>query len=266
MRLFHESTDYTLEAGDYSGDDFTVTLTDSEYLYFGYRKPIRELYAHFTTVNSNAATLSVEYYNGTTYTAVTTLNDRTKSFTRNGFISWEKSDDEEEATVETLEMYWYRISVSVSTSEMVIRGFNLLFSDDLSVREEEAHLLSTDYYPASETSFVNYHQASRNELIQRLRNKGYGVKNSSGVYNDLLIFDLHERKQLETASKYLVLSKIYFNLSDAPEDKYHEKHVNYKRMSDDAFHVFYISIDSNDDGKESTTEQAGFTSGLIVSV
>lgn len=267
LKVWYETTDYTLEAEDYTSDTLTLTLADDEFIYIGHRKPINEIYVFMDTANTNSSVVTIDYHNGLTFTPVSDLVDRTIGFSRSDFIRWERdNDDEEETTINSIEAYWYRIRVDVTTSEMVFRGINLLFSDDNMIKEDEPHLLSSSYYPSGESSFIYYHQSARNELMQRLRNKAYTVKDNAGNRTDLSIFDLHDRSQLSVASKYLVLSKIYFVLSDGPEDKYYQKFVDYKAMSDDAFNVFFLSVDFDDDGKVDKAEKSHFVSGLITRV
>lgn len=264
LKIFKDNSDVSLELESYVQDYSLGVLADDEFIYVGYKKPINALYAHMTTPNTSSGTLSVEYFNGSDFTPVADLVERTKGLTENNFIEWSRNqDDEEMTTINSLEMFWIRISIDVSTSALTFRALNLLFSSDNELKEEADYLLSSNYYHGSETSYVNYHQASRNQIIQRLRNQGYSVNNKSSGHHDLTIFDLLSFKQLQEASKFMVLGKIFFFLSDAVEDKYYQKYQDYKRLSNEAFNTFFLSIDKNDDGVEDKHEKAGFKTGLI---
>lgn len=267
LSIWKDTTDISLDMENYTKEYSFGTLTDAQYIYVGNYKPINALYAHLEKVNTNSGTLSVEYYNGSTFTAVSGLVERTEAFTESGFIEWDRNQtDEAKTTVNSLEKYWYRISTDTTTTSLIFRALNLLFSSDVNIKEEAPYLLSSDYWPSEETSFVNYHQAARNEIIQRLRNEGYSAYNTVSGHKDLDIFDLNDYKQLQEASKYLVLSKIYFYLSDAPEDKYIQRSREFKSMYNDAFRTFFLSVDANDDGLQSKSEKSAFKSGVITRV
>jgi hypothetical protein len=176
---------------------------------------------------------------------------------------WDRNlSGEKKTTINSIELFWYRISVSVTTSAVVFSGINLLLSDDIMLKEIEPNLVSSDYYPLNTTSFIGFHQAARNEIIQRLRNEGKGVHNGVS-FSDLTVFDLLDFTQLSEASKYLTASQIYFNLSDAPEDKYAEKYKDYLKRYNEAYKTFYLSLDTNDDGLQDDEEKASFRSGVI---
>ena len=266
IKVFKNATDISLNVESYVDDYSFGTLLDSDFIYVGFDKPINALYVHMTTANTNTSVLSLEYYNGA-FIAAVGLVDRTVGLSGSNFIEWDRNQTEEVVTtINGLEKFWYRISVDVTTSALTFRGINLLFSSDEQLREEANYLLSTDYYVGSETSFVNYHQAARNQIIQRLRNEGYRVINNSTGHKDLDIFDLLDYKQLQEASKYLVLAKIFFFLSDATDDKYNQKHIEFTKMYSDAFRTFFLAVDLNDDGKESVSEKGQFKSGIIIRV
>lgn len=266
LLVYKNSTDYSAELENYISDTVALTLLDSDYLYVGYKKPINAFYVAGYNMNTNTSVLTVEYYNGSAFTDVTNLSDKTSGLARDGFVSWDRNLTNEDATtINSLEKYWYRISVDVTTSAMTLYGLNLLLSDDLDIKELETNLVSSDYFPDGFASFLPYHQSARNEIIQRLRNEGNGVYNGVTFY-DLTVFDLLDYTQLKEASKHLAISNIYFNLSDSIDDKYYQRYQEYRKRYDENYRVFYLSIDTNDDGEQSASEKESFKTGFIIRV
>lgn len=266
LKIFHNATNYSDKLENYIDQTQSITLLDSDYLYIGYRKPINAIYIAINEANTATSVIDLEYYNGSAFASVENLEDKTNGFTRSNWIKWSRNQtNEAETTINSLELYWYRLSVDVSTSAVVYLGINLLFSDDIMIKECEPHLLDADFYPSGYTSFIPFHQAARSEIIQRLRNEGRGVYNGT-QFSDLNIFDLLDFTQLGEASKFYALAQIYFNLSDSPDDKYWQKYEDYMKRYDNAYRVFFLSIDTNDDGLQSADEKEAFKSGLIVRV
>lgn len=266
LKIFHNSTDYSEKLENYIDQTQAITLLDTDYLYVGYKKPINALYVAMSTVSTGTRTVDIEYYNGSTFTAAEDKEDKTLGLTRNGWLKWIRNQiTEAVTTINSLELFWYRISVSTSTSAVTYLAINLLFSDDIMIKECEPHLLDTDFYPTGYTSFIPFHQAARSEIIQRLRNEGRGVYDGT-QFSDLNIFDLLDFTQLGEASKFYALAQIYFNLSDSPEDKYWQKYEDYMKRYNNAYRVFFLSIDENDDGLQSIDEKEAFKSGLIIRV
>jgi len=262
LKIYHETTDYSLALENYIDDTQEITLTDSEFLYFGYKKPINALYVGMFTTNTSVSVVDLELYNGA-WASCAGLLDRTEGLTKSNWITWDRNQtDEAKTTVNTVELYWYRLSVDVSTSEIEYQGVNNLLSNDRMIKESEPHLLDADFYPAGFKSFLPFHQSARSEIIQRLRNEGKGVYDGV-TFSDLTVYDLLDYTQLSEASKFYALAQVYFNLSDSPDDKYWQKYMSYEDKYNRAYKTFFLSIDENDDGKQSTAERESFSSGLI---
>jgi hypothetical protein len=256
-------TDYSRQLENYLDLTQSITLATGQYIYVGYKKPINALYFGINTVNTSASVLTAEYYNGSTFAACAGMFDKTAGFTRQNFVTWDRNQSNEaRTTINSVELFWYRLSVSVTTSATIFSGINLVLSDDTMIKEIEPHIVSSDYYPSTATSFLCFHQAARNEIIQRLRNEGKGVYDGTS-FSDLTVFDLLDFTQLSEASKYLACANIYFYLSDANEDKYYQKYKDYLSKYNDAFKTFFLSIDENDDGLQNEDEKAAFMSGVI---
>jgi hypothetical protein len=254
LKIFYNSTEYSKELENYSQDTVTITQLSTETIDVGLYKPINALYFEFQSANTNSLDVSVKYFNGTSFTNLT-INDRTNNFKRSGFISWDRNQTtENKTTLHSQEMYWYRISVSSDTTAMVLKGINLVFSDDQSLQEEYPGI--NKYLPTGQTSFINFHQSVRDDIIQMLRNSGKKVKNANDQKN-LDQFDLLDFKEVTQAAKYYCLAKIFFWQSDEVDDKWYQKAKDYQQMADSKINLIFISIDDNDDGMANQSEKLG---------
>lgn len=246
-------TDYSREGLDYDRDTFTTTLSSTtSYLYVGFYKPINMFYVEAGTANVNAGAFVAQYYNGTTWSSMEGFYDETASFTRSGFIQWDRGqDDEAKTTVDSVELFWYRFRPSADHSATVINGLNLVFSDDTDLKREFFEI--SEYLPAGEASHILTHVASRDHIIQVLRNGGQ-FKTNSGTRKDLTAFDLHDIGQIKLASTYLTLSKIFSSVIDDPEDVFKQKSDSYKGDYAMAIKAPFIDVDSDDDGIRDASE------------
>jgi hypothetical protein len=103
-------------------------LTSSQYIYLGFAQRIMGLQFAIpdpTYINDNAATLTVEYWNGSTWVTVGTLDDTTldagatKSFNHTGTITWtplEAGLEYKKQIANNDEYYYYRLTFSNTIS------------------------------------------------------------------------------------------------------------------------------------------------------
>lgn len=258
-------TDLSANLVDYNKEDSeNVTLADSDYLYIGFSRPINRCYIELSTANTNSGILSVDYYNGSSYTGVTGYHDSTKGLNRSGFVQWDRNiDDEESVAVDSLTRYWYRFSISSTSSAMVIKGINIVFADDRDLKREFEEI--SEFLPENETSFILKHEASRNHLIQDLRADGRFKEDfSTGYLKDITCFDLLDISQVNVAATYLCLSKIFSNVSDEVDDKYQIRSNNYFKMYKDAMSTFYLDVDLDNDGKQDISERMRANTATLV--
>lgn len=255
-------TDYSIQGLDYDRDTFTITLDSStSYLYVGFFKPINVFYIELGTANTNAGTITGEYYNGTTFASLDGFYDETASLTRSGFVQWDRGqDDEEVTTIDSVELFWYRFRPSVTHSATVIKGLNIVFSDDTDLKRE--HFEISDFLPTGETSHILSQVASRDEIIQAIRNGGL-FKQRSGTRNDITAFDLHDIGQIKMASTYLCLSKIFGAVTDDPDDVYKIKSDGFYSKYAIAVKTPFIDIDKDDDGIKDNNENKVFRTTRI---
>lgn len=259
-------TDYSVECENFIRDDFSHTFISGEdYMYVGFHKPIERVYVEVSTSNTNSVTTTVEYYNGSSFTSVSNGVDLTNGLSRSGFIYWDRvQTDNAKTTVNSVEKYWYRISFSADTSAVTIDGVNILFSDDFDLLEVDAEVLN--FKPSGDNSMVRFHQAARNEIVQRINNSGRLKLDENGYRSKLEAYDILDPTDLKEASKFLTLARIYEPISDEVDDKYNQKFKQYFQTYQDAFNLYMTSIDIDDDGVIDSGERNRVSYGRIVRV
>jgi hypothetical protein len=256
LKVFHNSTDYSKEAFDYTRDAFSLTLLSTDYLYVGFSKPINSIYVQINTANTNANTIQAEYYNGSTWVSVSDFFDDTKGFTRSGFMTWDRNQTNQASNaVNATAAYWIRFQPSASHSASVLAGINFIFADDNDLVLEVPEITDSNHL-AGKSSHILTHVAVRNQIIQDLNNKDYKKHNiSTGLPEDLTCWDILDVNQIRQAAVFLALSKIYFNFSDQADDKYEQKSKEYQARYKDAFQLSRLYLDKDDDGLEDVEEK-----------
>lgn len=272
--VFHDDdnsfSNFSREALDYLRDDFALALNSSEdYLYVGNEKPINAFFVEMSTVNSEDNKVSGEFYNGTTWKSLEGFMDSTNGLKRSDFIVWDRNQtDEAKITVNSQEAFWYRFRPSVTFSAQTrVLGVNIVFSSDNDLKEEICNITDADegLLPNGEVSFISKHLASRNDIIQKIRNDGRTKQNlNTGEFKDINAFDLLNFGQVRQASKYLTLSKIFLGLSDSPEDSWERKSRKYESLYTRAISLFFLELDQDDDGLRSEHEEQTTYVGTIV--
>lgn len=237
-------TDLSYELADFLNDTQTVTLEAADYLYIGFYKPFNAAYIELDTANVNSSAMTMEIWNGSAWVSVSG-RDNTKGFSRNGFLTWQKSSMEL-STIEGENKCWLRISVDSDTSAMVLKGINIVFSDKNTVKQEFYEL---DQLVTGD-SFIAKLVASRNEIMDRLDQRGYLKYDSNLNATDLTPFDLHDVFQIRSAATYLTLAKIFFTLSDGMDDHWWAKYEVYQKKAMSALQLFKLDVDEDDDGLE----------------
>jgi len=245
-------TDHSQDSADYLRDDYSVTLdAATDYLYIGYSKPFGSFYTHFTTPNASTNEFTAEIFDGTTWNTVS-ISDETKGFTRSGFMFFAKAGMKAE-TIDGKEAFYIRLRPDVTHTATDIRGLNLVFSSDSVLKEEFFEIGNSSLLPAGENSHISTHVASRNMIIQRLRNKGYLTADGVTV-EKLDQWDLIDIFEVRQAATFLALSKIFFNLSDQVDDHWWIKYREYSNKFEESMRLSELSIDSNNDGIDNVDE------------
>ncbi len=257
--------DYSNESNEYIRDTYQIQYTalDSDVLYYGLYKPFRQLYFELSEVSTAPTDLTIRYYNGTSFVTLP-LNDHTNKLSRSGFWSWDVPSDWAENSVNGDSRYWIEITSSLDF-DVTFSGVNTLFSDDTDLLRENRTVMNL--LAKGDTTFIAYHEAARDEIIQSLRNGGHTTRKLLGdVTHDLTQWDILIPDQLRNASKYLTLSKIMFDVSSNVDDKWYQRFKDYRDMYNEAFKLFLLALDSDDDGIEDDNEANNFRTVMMVKV
>lgn len=256
LYVFHDTgsfIDLSQDAADLIRDNFALTLAPTDYLYLGYFKPFSAAYAELVVPDTQLGTLRFEYYNGATWQALQ-VSDDTKSLKRSGFLTWDKSLMMS-TVVDGQAGYFIRAQISVETDEMTVRGINLVFADDTDLKRDFFEVTNSNILPPGELSHIVHHVAARNYIVQRLKNLGYIKYDTTNRLVSMTYWDLHEIAEVKQAAVQLALSKIFFNLSDRPEDTWWAKYREYQDNFENAFKsIVRLSFDVNDDGVKNEDE------------
>lgn len=257
-------TDYSKEMLDFGRDTASITLTSAQKIYIGFEKPIAAFFVEMSTANTNSSTISLKYYNGSAFTAVAGLYDDSNGFARSGFVRWDRNQTSEaKTTIDSVEQYWYELTVDADTSACVFQGLNILFSDDQDLKREVPEI--TKYYASGASSFVLAHEAARDELIQDLRSSGkYKEDLATGDLKDITAFDLLDISQVKVPSTYLALSKILFAASDDVDDIYMMKSKEYRGLYNKCMDTFYLNLDTDNDGISDDHEEMADNTSVLV--
>jgi len=240
-------TDISDNLADYLRDTEDLTLTTLDYLYVGYYKPFNAMYIELDTPNINGSNITVEIWDGTAWTSPSN-RDETKGMNRSGFITFDKSTFEL-SLIEGENLAWVRLSVDADTSAMVLKGVNIVFTDKNTIQQEFYHIDKL----IDSTELIGKLVASRNEIVDRLSQRGYLKYSADLSVNDITPFDLHDVYQLKQAATFLTLAKIYLELSDSMDDHFWAKYEIYQGKFNTAINLYTVDVDLNDDGQDDET-------------
>ena len=243
-------TDHSHKMASFGRDNVTMTISSLEdYIWIGFNKPINAVYIDVVTADVTEGSLEFSYWNGSEYISVTSLSDDTFGLFRSGFVKWDRElENQTVSTVDGDQMYWYRLRPSVDRGGLVISGINLVFSDDYELSLEQPYISDTEFLGNS-LSHIKTHVAARNEIVQKFRNKNYiKIDPITADIEDINAWDLLDIGEVKMGATYLALSKIYYQLSDNPEDVWAIKSVEYYNKFEKYINLARLTIDTNDDG------------------
>lgn len=251
LKIYFHNTEVSYSMENYQENDYSFVLSTSEEISIGYYKPINAVYVEMKTANTNSASMNLYYYNGSAFQTVEKRDD-TKGLSKSGFVQWNRNLTNESKTTHHGEyLYWYKIKLTVDSSAMLIQGINLVFSNDLDLKEEYPSIL--EMLPENEASFIRFHVASRKDIVSELRGQNKTIQTSNDIkYIDQ--FDLLDFEEVRDASKFLTLSKILYWISDAVDDKWFQKAKQYEEKYGAKLGRVNLSIDNNNDGKKDKNE------------
>lgn len=241
-------SDITDNLGDLNRDTETVTITTDDFIYVGFYKPFNTTYVRHEVVNLNAANLTLDIWNGTTWTSIS-KRDETKAFSRDGFITWDKSTMQP-AEIDSETKYWIRLSLDVDSSAIELQSINIVFSD----KQSALVLFSKLESVATDKEITEKLVAAKREIMDRLDQRGYVKYDSNLDVKDITPFDLHDVYQVRQASTFFTLAHIFFELSDDTEDHWWAKYETYQDKAKSALSLYKLDVDIDDDGLDNETE------------
>lgn len=253
-------TDFSRKAASFGRDSFTITLETDDYLYIGYEKAVNALYTNLITVNTNTSVYTLEYWNGTSWTEVDSFDDDSEGHTRSAFFQWDRNLEDEEEVIPDVSMpekIYYRLSTDADTTAMEIQGMNLIFADDDDLKKEFFCILDGEILQGA-TSHILIHEAARDEITQQFRNRGFNKRRAGnlGGREDIIPWDLLEIQEVRNAARYLALHKIFFNMSDSPDDVWNQKSLYYRQQYEGQITVANLTLDDNNDGIVTDNERS----------
>jgi hypothetical protein len=252
--LYTEISAYALNFGR---DFFQGHLHTNHFLYFGRVKPFSALYIEMGAQKNNVDSLmNVEYFNGSSWVAVSNLNDDSLMLKRSGFVQFDLPADWASTTVGFYNQFFIRIAPTVNTSNNIhIQGINILFSDDQDLNGVYPGV--TNYRDSSELSFVLRHENSRNLIIQEIRNRGLRKEPMGKFgYENYDAWDFLAIEEVRQWSIYLTMANIFSSLQSKEDGLYKQKTEEYLELAEMFKAAFYITLDRDDDGIKDASESA----------
>lgn len=272
MLLAHfDGYNYDRALADYAGSYVFLPLIKGGYFYLGYRKPFNACYVEMYSPRETSNTIGAEYWDGEDWVECLDYVDETDGLTRSGFMQWRRSQPSWAATtVAGREAFWVRFSTDYEpggeeTDTPSVQGISLTLSCDDDIRKE-VPFICDDAFLMGRPSHVLIHEAVRDQIIQELRNRGLiKIDAETGTYTRLNPWDLLDIHEVSQAARCLALSKVFFNASDSPGDKWGEKADYYEKMYRANMELAFLSYDKNDDGLANDSEKStSIITGRIV--
>ena len=260
LTIFNDSTDLSFKLSNFK-DQADITISESKYLYLGFRKSIHSIYIDYSSKTSINGSLSIEKWNGSAWTGVD-FQDNANHFEQSGFIFTDDMEDEAKTTINSQEMFFWRISTTSATDSVIkLRYINVIFNDfdDLKAQEPEIER----YYPLDPSddseieSFTLSMIAARNEILKRINQSGKKKYNGTTV-KSINQWDILDVNELRLASTYYSLYKVFSNIVDNKDNNYAEIAKNYMSKFERAFNLFandLLTLDTDDDGKVDESER-----------
>lgn len=247
--------EFSRDVADYSRDEYTLTLKAGDLIYIGYEKPINAVYIEFSTASTIDGNITVQSNSvNDGIEDVELLDDDTRNFKRSGFIQWQRGRNENDHILETPEPgmpegYYFRLSTDTDTEAVTIKGLNIVFSDDQDL-ERIVPCITDANFLQGQSSFILQHVSSRDEVVQRFRNRGVKKRRLEDANFQLLLpWDLLDVHEVRQGAAFLTLSKIFFNLSDEPDDVWNQKSLFYRSEYEKQIEIAQASFDLDDDGE-----------------
>lgn len=247
-RTILNSTETTADTVSLNGSALSFVFQDSDSFYVGFEHRFASRYFKMETANTNAATLSVEYWDGSAWQAVEDLIDQTNGMTQSGFIGWQNLKDwksNELTPVDDKKLYWVRIQTDTTFSagtelEAVVN----LFSDDNDLRGYYPEIANdTRFFPSGRTDFLEQHRLAKEDVIRRLMQR-------NTIKHEGQIIDINAVNAAAVhACAYNILAPI------ATSEAMIQLRDQAKQRFDEEISELSLKVDTDDDGTLSEVER-----------
>lgn len=247
-------TNITQDVYSFTRDSNQFTAVDS--FTVSRYKPMDALFVFLPTVSTdlaNTITLEIMDQNGSVLILENFFDD-TKGFTRSGFITWDPQVDARYNQTRTSQPFQIKLTFANPVTAEV-GGINLVFCDKQDLLREFPDLDGLmnivggdDVY---NTTLMRMLEASRDDIEKKIKDGSFKKLDRSYFFTppkELDRWDLLRVNEIRLASVYWTLAKIFFFLSDSPEDQYQQKFQYYIAKAEGEFESASLSIDTNDDG------------------
>jgi hypothetical protein len=257
MKLYINETEKTNELLDALDKPIVVTLqVGNNEIEVHSEKPLSRLY--WSVNSAHGGSLTLKYFNGSSFDFVDVSTDTTAALTQQGWVTWERASDD--AKDGGLYKYIFFISGVSAPSRFEMKFVGVVFSEDRDLKKECPNVV--DYLAGQDTSFIRFHVAAKDSIVQWFRGKG------NTTYNGVSLkavdeFDFIDPSELAVASRFMTLGKIFHWLSDSADDKYYQKARDFMAEAHNSLDVFYISIDKNADAKPDESEMVQNTVSVL---
>ena len=201
-------SDYTKELSTREGANPVVTLSPTQYLYFGSFFPFNNKYIDVFTANVTAASLDIEVFNGTAWVSVNEIFDYTDSsgtpFAQSGVIQfttdkndvWSFVGDTHDNSYLTefsngpsiYDKYWLRISSDISTT-MTLNYIGQLFCSEQELRDAYPQLTASailNSWESGKTDWLDQRISGSEYIVSDLKRRGIIIERSQVVENAVL--------------------------------------------------------------------------------
>lgn len=247
-------TDDRIAMGSFSDNRVVTPTTGQNAMQIKFTKPINAIFVYLPTpasTDENLVTMTAFRPDGTTPIPFTNFVDGTRGLSQSGFIYWTPQYDVAYNAVAGQE-FTYQFNYA-SDIDATFGGVNLLFCDKFDLLREYPdldNLLGITNEAFISPQLIRLMESTMLEIERRVANSNilkqdrqYFLTNES-----LDRWDLLQINQLNQASIYWTIGKIFYFLSDNPNDIYSQKASAYTARGQNAFESVDLSIDLNDDG------------------
>lgn len=237
-------------------------VADEDYLYIASDYPFNHKFIDVSSVNAEAAAVSVDIWYNNAWVAAVDVIDRTAdggvSLAQSGIVQWmtdrdkgwEREDDSEDVDGVTLvgiyNKYWLRLKWSSDlTNTTALNFIGNKFSDDDKLESWYPDLKNDRLKTAFETGKTNWneqHFVAAQQLIADLAEKAI-IRSSGQILN---------YEKFEVASIHKVAEIIYMGLGKAYDKNRKTARGNYK----DALNMQFFDVDKDRDARLSDDEKS----------